>query len=80
MRFAAAGHVIYESIAMTLEEIKQAIEKLPTEEFFELARGLAARYPELWQKQVARDAESGKFDAVFAEIDEELKCGKVRPL
>ena len=64
----------------TLEEIKQAIEKLPREEFFELARRLSLRYPELWQEQVARDAESGKFVAVFAEIDDELKRGEVRPL
>jgi hypothetical protein len=64
----------------TLEEIKQAIEKLPREEFFELARRLSVRYPELWQEQVVRDAEDGKFNAVFAEIDEELKRGGVRPL
>lgn len=75
MRFAAAGHVSYGLIAMTLEEIKQAIEKLPREEFFELARRLSARYPELWQEQVARDAEDGKFDAVLAESDEELNRG-----
>ena len=64
----------------TLEEIKQAIEKLPKEEFFELARRLSVRYSELWQEQVVRDAEDGKFNAVFAEIDEELKRGEVRPL
>ena len=64
----------------TLEEIKQAIEKLPREEFFELARRLSVRYSELWQEQVVRDAEDGKFNAVFAEIDEELKRGVVRPL
>ncbi len=64
----------------TLEEIKQAIEKLPREEFFELARRLSVRYSELWQEQVVRDAEDGKFNAVFAEIDEELKRGEVRPL
>ena len=64
----------------TLEEIKQAIEKLPIEEFFELARRLSVRYSELWQEQVVRDAEDGKFNAVFAEIDEELKRGEVRPL
>ena len=63
----------------TLEEIKQAIEKLPREEFFELARRLSVRYSELWQEQVVRDAEDGKFNAVFAEIDEELKRGEVRP-
>ena len=67
-------------MAITLEEIKQAIEKLPREEFLELARRLSARYPELWQEQVARDAEDRKFDAVFAEINEELKRGEVRPL
>ncbi len=64
----------------TLEEIKQAIEKRPREEFFELARRLSVRYSELWQEQVVRDAEDGKFNAVFAEIDEELKRGEVRPL
>ena len=65
---------------MTLEEIKQAIEKLPREEFFELARRLSARYPDLWGKQIAHDAESGKFDLLFAEIDEELERGEIRPL
>lgn len=64
----------------TLAEIKAAIEKLPREEFFELARRLSARYPDPWQKQIAGDAESGKFDAVFAQIDEELKRGDIRPL
>jgi len=44
----------------TLEEIKQAIEKLPREEFFELARRLSARYPELWQEQVG----SGQMSVV----------------
>ncbi len=66
MRFAAAEPVSYALLAMTLEEIKQAIEKLPREEFFELARRLSARYPELWQEQVARVAESG-----------EVRCGVV---
>lgn len=65
---------------MTLEEIKQAIEKLPTDEFFELDRRLSARYPEVWQNQIARDAESAKVAPVLAEIDEELKRGEVRPL
>jgi hypothetical protein len=62
--FATAGAVSYGLMTMTLEEIKQAIEKLPREEFFELARRLSARYPELWQEQVARVAESGRFDPV----------------
>lgn len=54
---------------MTLPEIKEAIEKLPREEFFELARRLSARYPELWQEHVALDTEGGKFDAVSLDRD-----------
>jgi hypothetical protein len=49
---------------MTLEEIKQAIEKLPTEEFFELARRLSARYPELCRDQVGSNQGKGQGDMV----------------
>jgi hypothetical protein len=51
-------------IGMTLEEIKQAIEKLPTEEFFELARRLSARYPELCRDQVGSNQGKGQGDMV----------------
>ena len=51
----------------TLEEIKQAIEKLPREEFFELARRLSARYPELCQDETGRDEGRGHCDVVSGE-------------
>jgi hypothetical protein len=51
----------------TLEEIKQAIEKLPREEFFELARRLSARYPELWQDEIGRAEGRGHCDVVSSE-------------
>jgi len=38
------------------------------------------RGADAWDKQITRDAEDGKFDAVFAEVDEELKRGEIRPL
>jgi len=50
----------------TLDEIKQAIEKLPREEFFELARRLSARYPELCQDEIGRAEERGR-DVVSGE-------------
>jgi hypothetical protein len=51
----------------TLEEIKQAIAKLPREEFFELARRLSARYPELCQDEIGRAEERGHRDVVSGE-------------
>jgi hypothetical protein len=52
---------------MTLEEIKQAIEKLPTEEFFELARRLSARYPKLCGDGIRRDEGRGQCGVVLGE-------------
>jgi hypothetical protein len=54
-------------IGMTLDEIKQAIEKLPDEEFFELARRLSARCPELCQEKAGRDEGRGHCDVVSGE-------------
>jgi len=59
MRFAEAEPVSYGLIVMTLEEIKQAIEKLPREEFFELARRLSTRYPKLCGDGIGRDEGRG---------------------
>lgn len=51
----------------TLEEIKQAIEKLPREEFFELAHRLSARYPELCQDEIGRAEGGEQCDVVSGE-------------
>ena len=55
---------------MTLEEIKQAIEKLPAEDFFELSRRLSARYPELCRDQVGSYEGKGHGDAFGFEVRE----------
>jgi hypothetical protein len=51
----------------TLAEIKEAIEKLPAEEFLELARRLSARYPELCQERAGRDEGRGHCVVVSGE-------------
>ena len=51
----------------TLEEIKQAIEKLPREEFFELARRLSTRYPKLCGDGIGRDEGRGQCGVVSGE-------------
>ena len=67
MRFTEAEPVSYGLIVMTLEEIKQAIEKLPREEFFELACRLSARYSKLCGDGIGRDEGRGQCGVVSGE-------------
>ena len=45
-----------------VDELKLAIEKLPTEEFTELVRWLTDRDWEMWDKAIEADSEAGKLD------------------
>jgi hypothetical protein len=67
MQFAAGEPVSYGLVVMTLEEIKQAIEKLPREEFFELARRLSTRYSKLCGDGIGRDEGRGQCGVVSGE-------------
>ena len=65
---------------MSVEQIKQEVAKLERDQFARFSAWFEQFRADAWDKQIARDAEGGKFDAVFAEIDEELKRGEIRPL
>jgi len=64
----------------TVEEIRAAIEKLPTRERGRLRRWFLAKDSRDWDKQFERDAESGKLDNLAAGALGELKKGKTREL
>lgn len=49
---------------ITLIEIEQAIEKLPSSELRQLHRWIAERAADDWDAEIARDAAAGKFDAL----------------
>ena len=50
----------------TLEEIEEAIEKLPSEEVFELGDWIQRRIDDQWDRQFESDVQSGRLDDLAA--------------
>ncbi len=65
---------------MSVKEIESLIEALSPEERDALALHLEELRAREWDKQIARDTQSGKLDALLAEVDAEIKSGLSRPL
>ncbi len=65
---------------MSVEQIELEVAKLERDQFARFSAWFENFRADAWDKQISSDAESGKFDAVFSEIDEELKRGEIRPL
>ena len=63
-----------------LEQIEQAIAALPHDDIIALADWFAEFHADLWDKQIAADAEAGKLDKFAAKAKAEIAAGKVRPL
>lgn len=63
-----------------VERIEAEIIKLTSAEFRELARWLAERDAELWDKEIEEDAKAGKLDRFIEEALEEHRQDKTRPL
>jgi len=62
-----------------VEEIRAAIERLTLEERVELAFMLAEQFPDDdWDRQMRQAAASGKFDAMNAKADADLREGRCR--
>ncbi len=55
----------------TVQEIEQAIAKLPRADFFELVRQLRERHADEWDRQIEEDARSGKLDALYERLQGE---------
>jgi hypothetical protein len=63
-----------------VEEIKAAIESLPEEEFIRLRHWFSEKDWKEWDKQIARDSESGKLDFLIKEAIDEKHKGKLKDL
>jgi hypothetical protein len=59
-----------------VEILEEEIKKLSAEEFVELRNWLLDRDWENWDRQIERDAESGKLDHIFEEAREAHRQGK----
>jgi len=65
---------------MSVEEIESAITRLSAVEVANLTSWLTDYHFRLWDKQIEDDLESGRLDAILAEVDKEYQAGLAKPL
>jgi hypothetical protein len=63
-----------------VDEIKDAIESLPEEEYIQLRHWFSEKDWEKWDKQLEADAKSGELDFLVKEAFESKKQGKLKNL
>lgn len=63
-----------------LQKVQVAIESLSSEEFSQLRRWLSERDWEQWDREIERDAVSGKLDFLVEEALSEKSKGQLREL
>ena len=59
----------------TVLEIEKAIEKLPSQELFELTHWISSRFSDAWDRQIEEDICAGRLDDLAAEALEEHRAG-----
>ena len=64
----------------TVTEIEAAIAQLPKDEFWKLTDRLIALREEEWDRQIEKDAESGKLDKLFDQADRDFEAGRCKEL
>ena len=63
-----------------IDELKEEIERLPSEEFGELFRWLSEKDWERWDKEIEVDSEAGRLDFLVREAREEKAKGILKDL
>ena len=64
----------------TIEEIQSEIESLPRREYIRLVRWIQKKDGQVWDKELEKDALSGKLDFLVEEALNEKKTGKLKDL
>jgi hypothetical protein len=64
----------------TVQEIKDAIERLSFEQRAELAAWLHGWKDDEWDRQMKRDVANGKLDNVLREVDDDIRAGRLRDM
>jgi len=64
----------------TVAEIEDAIQKLPPEKAWEVAKWLQEYLDARWDRQIEEDVRSGKLDKLIARARADVAAGRVRPL
>ena len=72
--------VLREVIMSKVEELKQAIDTLPEEEYIQLRQWFSEKDWQKWDAQIAADSGSGKLDFLMKEALEAKATNKLREL
>jgi hypothetical protein len=65
---------------MSVKEIETAITRLPAIDLAELMAWLENYHAQVWDEQIEQDLETGRLDALLAEVDKEYEAGLGQPL
>ena len=64
----------------TVQEIEQAIEQLPSDQFLKIHDWIVEKDWALWDTQIHQDSASGKLDFLVKEALQDEVAGHTRPL
>ena len=65
---------------MGVAQIEKAITQLSAEELAELVSWLEDYHAQVWDKRIEDDLETGRLDALLAEVENEYESGLTQPL
>lgn len=65
---------------MSVQQIKEAIQRLSLEERAEVAACLHDWQADAWDEQMKRDLADGKLDKILNEVDADIAEGKLRDM
>ena len=65
---------------MSIDQIKEAVEKLSVEERAEFAAWFHGWNDDEWDEQMKRDVADGKLDDVLREVEDDIKAGRLRDM
>lgn len=65
---------------MSVKEIEKALIELPAGELNALLARIEEYRADLWDRQIEDDLDTGRLDALLAEVDGEYEAGLARPL
>jgi hypothetical protein len=70
-------------MSAAVERILKSVVRLSPEdrkEFWERIAAEEAKHLDDWEKQIERDSNAGKLDHLLAELKDDIKAGRVKPL
>ena len=71
--------ILNKTTMSTVQEIKQAVRKLPLSKRLKVVKWVAAFDNDEWDKEMSKDAASGKLDFLVREGKEAIKKGRLQP-